>query len=281
MFIEFIRGGRIVDTVKALLAQLNSDDEIERRVAVFELSEIGSPAVDLLERALEDQQPYVRAGAGLALARMADCPPSAIPKIGHQLADSSQYVRRCAAAALGSLGGRVVPLLCEALRSDSAEEVCAATMAISQIGVAAKDAIGPLAPLLNHADDAIRRQAAIALGHVLQDEPERALKPLYFALKAGDRLFAESTVITLRETRSKSDEVLIALIYACLQMSGPTRREALLAIHSIDPSVKIGPAGKQFTCEFPARISARLTSMFLQGPAKMEEQDEETESDEG
>ena len=86
----------------ALLKQLNHHDEIERRIAIDELSEIGESAIDPLIDVLNDGQLYVRGGAALVLGQLSafSSAERSLPILINMLCDTAEYAQRSAAVAL-------------------------------------------------------------------------------------------------------------------------------------------------------------------------------------
>jgi HEAT repeat protein len=136
---------------------------------------IGTPAVELLIAALNDEEVLVRKGAAQALGGIGD--RQAVEPLIALLQDKDPDMRTRAAAALGFIGDAraavpLIPLLKERLL----ESGRAAGMALQRIGA---PAVEPLIVALTGADESVRQDAADVLGWIGDG---RAVEPLIAAL---------------------------------------------------------------------------------------------------
>jgi len=110
--------GKIGDsrTVEPLIDALKDEDSYYVRRGVVEaLVKIGEPAVDLLTKALKDEDWRVRSSAANALGNIRDA--RVVGPLIEALKDKNSYVRMRAAEALGKIGdSRAVETLIKALK---------------------------------------------------------------------------------------------------------------------------------------------------------------------
>lgn len=122
-------------------------------------------AVKILTRALDAEDPTVRAGAARALA---DFPTEAIQSaesIAAHLADKNPSVVANAIDTLATLGEPIVPVLVEAL--DNPDRRMAAIAVLERLGPKAKDAAVPLVKTVGNSDDAaVRQETGFALAAI-------------------------------------------------------------------------------------------------------------------
>ncbi len=112
-------------TVAALVQALADADPFVAGAAAEALSGIGSEAVPVLSRALEDPRESVRQGAAIALGKLGKAAHAAAPALVRALSDPKENVRWCAVNALGAIGtvaSAGIPALREALH-DADEDV--------------------------------------------------------------------------------------------------------------------------------------------------------------
>ena len=83
------------------------------------------------------------------------------------LKDPDFEVRQNLGAALAKTGGRVVPLLRDALKGKLAERRSGAAYALGLLGEASRPALPELLDALNDADTDVRRQASFAIARVV------------------------------------------------------------------------------------------------------------------
>src|SRR5208337_130824 len=119
----------------------------DRRNAVKRLVKIGIPAVPILIKAIEDDNPIVRLNAVVALTAIGPGAKEAVPSLIEALANRNSYVRENAAIALGSIGAaakEAVPNLTKALQEDNSEVKVAAAWALGQLGQEGLEAVPDL-----------------------------------------------------------------------------------------------------------------------------------------
>jgi HEAT repeat protein len=203
------------------------------------ISEIGTPAVDLLIDALEDQDSHIRSAAADALGEIRD--ERAILPLIESLGDPARDVRRYAASALGRIGNpEAVSALVELLSDQDSGVGGSAQSALESIGPPGLDAVRaavshsdarareralslldrfhdtktiPLAQsCLSDPDAAVRTRAAGLLKH---RQAEGALPDLARAMEAeaiaGDAETLERHEACLRSFREKSTAVVLPL----------------------------------------------------------------------
>lgn len=249
-----------------LLEQLDADDDIQRRVAFFDLAEAGQEAVQPLVAALADVRPRVRSGAALALGKLGATAAAAVPSLITTLGGAVEHVRRCGRDALCQIGETVEPQLVQALESSDANTQAMAAAALGRIGKPAAVTIARLLTLLIHESAFVRRQAAHAFGQFGNDSVSPVLELLRKALQARDWSVAEEAVVAPRETGSKTDEVYSALFHAFWSGGGRVRDEALTALRVIDSRLEIRQNQESVTLHLPGRIAADWMRQHLQQP---------------
>jgi len=153
-----------------LLAALTDDDPLLRegaalalaRLAPEALSGAGEAAIPALVSALRRDVGPLREAAVSALGRMGK---AAVPALLHALDDKSWDVRALAADALGQLGDpAAVPGLLRVLESDDADLRARAASALGRIGQ--RSALPGLIRALHDRDGVVRWWAAEALGRI-------------------------------------------------------------------------------------------------------------------
>lgn len=139
---------------------LLTGDVYARRRAVDALVQLGPGALPVLEKALDDRSPDVRAAATQALVRLGS---SALPLLGRAVADRKTVVREQATQALILLGAPAVPALQGALASP---DHYVRENAASSLGALGPDAIPALQQAIADQDRRVKRAAIAALGQV-------------------------------------------------------------------------------------------------------------------
>ena len=191
--------GKIKDarTVDLLIKALQDDDWNIRFGAKLALVEIGEPSVRSLIEALKKKDSRVQANAADALGKINDA--KAVDPLIQALRDESRKVRFNAAIALGEIkDNRAVDPLIQALKDSSDDEWWAAE-ALAEIG---EPSVSPLIHALRESRRKVRFNAAIALGKI---KDNRAVDPLIQALKDNDsqiRANAAEALGNIGDTRS-------------------------------------------------------------------------------
>ena len=172
--------------VAALLGCLHDRNWTVRWQVATALGKLGgTEAIAPLIIALRDQHPRVREAAARAFWGLKD--NRAVPALITSLKDRTPAVRSAAAGALGIIGNhRALGPLCdvlhdEAVNSKGWEGSCDPANVLADLGD--RRAVKPLIAALHHHHDAIRWQAALALGKL---KDRRAVEPLISILRSRD-----------------------------------------------------------------------------------------------
>lgn len=169
------------------LARALPDSRADVRYAATDaLLALGRAALPDLQAALAGNDPQVREGAALALARLAPdalatAGEVAIPALVGVLRHDSGALRETAVSAMARIGGAAVPALLRALDDKSWDVRALAIDALGQVGDPA--AVPGLLGLLESDDADLRARAASALGAIGQ---RSALPGLIRALRDRD-----------------------------------------------------------------------------------------------
>jgi HEAT repeat protein len=97
------------DVIPTLVACLKDADMLVRRDAASALGRFGNAARGLapdLIAMLDDPTWQARTGPMFALVQIGECEDVVLPLLARKLHDTNRIIRRCAALALGELGGR-------------------------------------------------------------------------------------------------------------------------------------------------------------------------------
>jgi hypothetical protein len=248
----------VMESVLSLIENLAHKSELDRRIAVFELGNIGGEAVPFLTQALTDPRPEVREGA--ALGKIGSASRIAIPPLAERPGDAVESVRVSASTALGSIGEDSLAALEEALGSPDPYVIAGAVAALGQLGGAAHRAARALLMLLDHQDSFVCSQVSITLGKVLADEPTSLVRLLETALRGAEPRVIQGLVVALRESRTKSVEAALALWDAYRMQSGRVKEEALIALRGIYPSISVREHAKSTTLTLPGKLVAAWMS---------------------
>jgi HEAT repeat protein len=134
-----------------------------RSFALLRLERIGSPAVEALIAALQDEQWDVRGDVARALGKIAD--PRAVEPLIHALQDQEWFVRSAAAEALGEVAdARAVEPLVAALKDK--QWIVRADVAKALGKIADPRAVGPLYTASKDANSSVRTYADSALRRI-------------------------------------------------------------------------------------------------------------------
>lgn len=121
--------------------ELKDKGRPERWTAVYALMKFGTPAIDYLHKALDDDDKWVRYAAADALGCMRD--DSSVDHLTKLLLDHDQDVRFATAWALGEIGDqRASHALMQAVHSDNGFVRIAAEEALDKLATAGKHAPG-------------------------------------------------------------------------------------------------------------------------------------------
>lgn len=207
---------RVNTNVEDLIDQLESEDEEERRLAAYNLGELGDTAAVMpLIDALEDPSCYVRGAASQALGLIGDT--RAVDPLIERLTEIHVIVRGMAAYALGRIGdtAAVEPLIATLQIKTSWLAVWlttnnyqreAAAWSLGEIGD--NRAVQPLIDVLENPDPDIRMNAALSLGKL---KDTRAAEPLIQLAQKDSRDSVRSMAAwSLVEIGTEDAEVFLA-----------------------------------------------------------------------
>jgi HEAT repeat protein len=184
-------------SMQAVVALLDADSYVADAV----LDELGDRAPALLTKAIQNDDPRIRAGA-LERLRQQDDPSAFASAYVAALADDEPEVRWSAAWALAEIGGyerEIAPVLVEMLREVETSEDYEARDAIRQLG---RQGIDPLVAVVSDAkaDAGFRARACRLLGD-LGRPARRAAPHLQAALASDDPLVRGWAAVALADVR--------------------------------------------------------------------------------
>ena len=166
--------------VPALIEALDGSREDGSHPAAYALAAAGELAAPALVAALENEDDTIRACAAYALGDIPprDRSPEAVAALTRALSDSSEWVRRNSAEALGAIGQpgpETVPALGQLL-SDELEWIRDnAARALAKIGPEAGPAVPSLVSALRDESRYVRFNAGVALKRIDTDAAREAL----------------------------------------------------------------------------------------------------------
>jgi len=195
--------------VPALIMALAEKSPERRRVAAYALGSMGpaaAPAVAGLGKALRYEDPATRQHAARALGRIGPEAKSVLPQLENILTDAEVPVRIEAALATWYITGQAkhTDVLVKALGDKSANVKDAACRALAAMKGGAKQAVGPVADLLD--DNDLRLRAIITLGEIGPGAP----KPI------------EMKLVKLLD--DKDGEIQLWSAFALWQLGGDAKR---------------------------------------------------------
>ena len=97
------RGPGNFQTITALIAALDDDDQEIRKNLAIALAKFCPESIEPLKRALRDRSPYRRAGAAEALGLMGTAAEPALTSLIESLADKDREVRRQVSFAISQI----------------------------------------------------------------------------------------------------------------------------------------------------------------------------------
>jgi HEAT repeat protein len=157
---------RALSHLTALLAEDRVSDEGEDPV-VTAVASIGEPAVEELDRLLEDASPATQARVRHALLLMGD---EALPYLVRAVENTEDPARAAMAldvlAGLGARGGDAVPALIKALQDERQEVAAKAMLVLGRMGTPAYEGIPYLIAALGHPEPWGRQAAIEALAQL-------------------------------------------------------------------------------------------------------------------
>lgn len=178
-----------IEGLISILGEVSSYTSITS-AASNELVKIGSPAVNPLTRALEDENPNVRANAVVTLSKIQDT--RAVQTLNKALSDDDLYFRRVVIFALAKAGdSRAIPPLIELLEDEEVDLLIRgeAASALGEFGDTTT--IEPLINVLKL--PYVKREAVRALGKM----GEPAVKPVLEILREPRWGMRESAISIL------------------------------------------------------------------------------------
>ena len=201
-----------------------------RQVWVWCLAKIGTPAVPLLRRTIDDEHSLVKQDAQIALRDMGvRAVPSLLGTLTHRNADIRRQSARCLSF-VGREAGETVPALKEALQDSEAPVRLEAIKALWCIGPASKNAIPDIIRALKDPDGPVRSEAAVALWRMGAD-PADVVPPLTEALEEKDSRVRLQIVEALSRVGTKA--AIPALKKALDDSDEHIRKEAAEALERI------------------------------------------------
>ncbi|HZZ81303.1 MAG TPA: HEAT repeat domain-containing protein [Gemmataceae bacterium] len=162
--------GNLGESVVPKLAKVLSEKSPERRrVAAYALGSMGAsaaPAAAELAKALDVDDAATRQHAARALGRIGPDARSALPALAQRVTDKDVAVRIEAALATWRVGKNAqhVAVIVKALGDKSISVKDSACQALASMKSGARDAVGPVADLLDDKD--LRLRAIITLGEI-------------------------------------------------------------------------------------------------------------------
>lgn len=267
------QGVALRSALPALLEGLVDARLLVRKEAVSLLFQAGTPPppldaplVEPLRKALQDEDPFVRANAAAALGQLVPAAQAARPDLATALGDAAEDVRTWAAMALASLGAEPYQdALAGRLKDPGAKVRAAAAMALGTLGAQGLRWADALAALQADGDKDVRAAALGALGGLGEvralplllaglDDPDPAVRVAAASAIMGFGPAARSTVPALLARPKDADSGVRATLLSTLAALGdPAAVPALRAgLHDAEGSVRslaayalgqIGPEG--------------------------------------
>ncbi|MEM7556625.1 MAG: HEAT repeat domain-containing protein [Cyanobacteria bacterium P01_A01_bin.84] len=204
--------------INGYIQGLNTRDEDQRDRIIAALAKMGQSAVPQLTKALQNQNPRIRANAAIALGVIGKNATAAVPALKVALKDQNIAVRSRAMRALSLIDRKqVVPFLISELSSKNAWERYSATHALKTFRQDAVAAIPALIKVVKEdKDNSVRTGATTALGSIgrdaivavptllssLKDENERVRYGSAYALgRIGDTFYDQVNQLSDQELK--------------------------------------------------------------------------------
>ena len=168
-----------VAALPALLEALDDAEEGPRLAAAYGLSAVGAAAVPALLQVLDHARDHVRGFAAYALGEIgAAAGEGAVEALAGMVGDSSEWVRRNVAEALGTIEchpAAAVPALIELLEDEDAQVRFNTPYALAHYGAAATPALGALSRVLDDENRYVSGHAMTALQRIGTPEAEAVM----------------------------------------------------------------------------------------------------------
>ena|GEM_PF-2707117 len=215
-----------------LLAILLRDQDINVRWAAGNaLANIGAAAVSVLQEALTDYQDDVRLRAVQALGAIGPDALEALPALELLSDDASVEVRRVLPGSLVKVGGAAAVSAITRMLSDPDDAVRReAVIALGDVGPEAKESVNALVVLLGDVF-IVSSQVGKVLNAIVPDADLLAI--LLNALEAPDPDIRVKVIEAIRSRRYQDDKVVNALIKALHDGDPNVRRAAVKAVENM------------------------------------------------
>ncbi len=215
------------DAIPALCEAMRDGNKDIRNRAVKCLGKIGPETLQILQEAVRDEEYIVRSSAYEALGKFG---PVALPVL-RQALNSRDLVN--VFAALDKIGKPAIPILVDALRSESSHLPQAASGTMERITLREKGAIVPtLVNLLVDSHPTVRQCASKMLG-VIGPEAGVALASLAEALKDQDPVVRKNAVVALGSIGPEASKAIQALTPLVGDEVAEVRLNAVMVLRSL------------------------------------------------
>jgi HEAT repeat protein len=194
---------------------------------------LDSAGKDALVRALQDDDPHVRAVAALSLSVIGDAGPAAIPVLRDMLKTGERLAALKALARYGPEAEPVIPRLSELLQDGDSEVRWRAAMTLGKIGPAARGTVPALMASLQDDDALVREHAAEALGDIGPDARE-AVPALTAALRDPDARVRRDAVRSLGQLGTAAKAAAPAIRPLLNDKDDRVRRAARTALEQVE-----------------------------------------------
>ena len=234
----FLAGANAELDVIELGQRLKHADKEERRLAAYELQQLGdgaAPAVRQLTKALGDDDDQVWFRATMTLANIGPKASYAIPRLVEEMGgNDTRYAEQRShrsAYALSKIGAAAIPALTTALADDNEHRRWGAVHALGLMGEPAHSTIERILPLLADDDEAVRAETVetcVAFGSVSVEGAAARL----VSDSEMDRIGAATVLRRLGERAvSQRERLHAALIEEDVAVIRGALLEAAVALH--------------------------------------------------
>jgi HEAT repeat protein len=230
-------GGRLAVPV---LIELLRDSSPEVRWHAAELLGQAGPAErgdsatqEALVRALQDDDPHVRAVAASSLSVLGGASPAAIPVLRDMLTTGERLAALRALTRYGPDAEPAMPRLVELLKDKDSEVRWRAAMTLGKIGPAARGTVPALVAALQDEDALVREHAAEALGDIGPDARD-AVPALTTALRDPDARVRRDAVRSLGQIGEAAKAAAPAIRPLLDDKEDRVRRAARTALEQVE-----------------------------------------------